>query len=119
LDDERPDGVQQFDTHSGHAVEPAKTAKWTVFGAPSDDALGQRGTDTGQPCDFNHVRVIKIDPLTGKERARELRGAARRLTQSARPWIGGRLQSHVTGWLAWRGRQHESNSRASEGQARQ
>jgi len=42
-----PDGIEQFRADTRHAVEPAETAKWTVFGAPRDDSLRERRSDPG------------------------------------------------------------------------
>src|SRR6267378_4092539 len=96
LDDEWPYCVQQFDTHTWHAVETTECAKWTVLGAPGDDPLCQRRTDSRQSCDFAHVGEIEVDALAGQQRARELGGAARGLAQRILTRSRGRLQLHVT-----------------------
>ncbi|HEX9346708.1 MAG TPA: hypothetical protein VF919_03985, partial [Gemmatimonadales bacterium] len=114
---ERLDGIEQFRTDTRHAVEPAEAAKWTVFGAPRDDSLRERRSDPGQACDLAHVGPIDVNALAGKQRARQLGGASRRLAQATRRNDGGRLKSNVTGWIAWRGRQYKSNSGACQGQA--
>jgi len=104
LDDERPYGVQQFDTHTWHTVEPTECAKWTVFGTPRHDPLRQRRTDARQSCDFAHVGVIEIDALTRQEGTGKLRRATSSLAQTTCRNDGGRLKSNVTGRCGWRRR---------------
>jgi hypothetical protein len=96
------DCVQQFWPHTRHTVEASETAKWTVFGSPRDDPLSQRRTDARQSCDLAHVGAIEIDSFTREKRASKLGGTTSRLLETT--WLrnGCRLESNVTGWIAWR-----------------
>ncbi|HMG17650.1 MAG TPA: hypothetical protein VK573_02910 [Gemmatimonadales bacterium] len=68
-----------------------------MLGTPRDNALRQRRSDAGQPCDLAHVGTIEVDPLAGKKGTREQRGAPGRFAQAA--WLnhGGRLELNITG----------------------
>jgi len=80
--------------------------------APGDDSLRQGRSDPRQPCDLAHVGAVHIDALTGKERTRELSGAARSLTQGGAAGGRGGLKLNVAGRRIGRGRKEEADAGA-------
>ncbi|HEV2671317.1 MAG TPA: hypothetical protein VGU74_09505 [Gemmatimonadales bacterium] len=90
-----------------------------MLGAPGDDALRERWTDTRQACDVAHVGTIEIDALPGQQRTGELRGAASDLLEGVRARRGAGLQLDVTGRSSGRWREEVANTGTSQRQARQ
>jgi hypothetical protein len=113
------DGAEKFRAYARHTVEASEAAKWTVLGAPGNNALRERRSNTRETCDFAHVGAIQVDAFAGQEWTGELGGATRRLLQCAWPRGGVGLESNISGRIAWRGRQNEPYSCAGESQARQ